>query len=308
MPLEPKDVRLRIVTGKGGVGKTTIACALALQEVRQGKKVLLCEAKGRSRTTEFLGTKSASEDIREVEENLFIVDMNPEAAIREYALLMLRFKPLYNAVFENRLIKTFIRLVPSLGELVMLGKIWFHEQEQHLGKSRFDVIIFDAPATGHARLMLHAPQAMQTTVPPGPLRQNARLIQKLLTDMERTALHLVTIPEEMPINEAIELEQAARESLGIHLGTTFINQGIPALCDEDLKQLKSTTLPGEWTALKEVLETHALQSRDEKQLLQELPAKMLDNALHIPQIIDQKNNRQTIEAIADLLEAASHGE
>ena len=304
MPLNPTDIRLRIVTGKGGVGKTTIACALALKEVRAGKRVLLCEAKGRSRSTEALGHKPVDSTIREVEKNLFVVDMNPEAAIQEYALLMLRFKPLYNAVFENRLMKTFLRLVPSLGELVMLGKIWFHEQEEDNGKARFDVIIFDAPATGHARLMLHTPQAMQTTVPPGPLRENAKLIQNLLQDRLRTCLHLVTIPEEMPINEAIELEQAARESLFIHLGTTFINQSIPQLSAPALKEIETHCDGANLKALTGVMKNYAALVEHQNQALLELPAKIYGNALHLPHVLEAKSGRALIETMANRMEEA----
>ena len=302
MPLNPTDIRLRIVTGKGGVGKTTVACALALKEVRAGKRVLLCEAKGRARTTEMLGHKPADSTIREVENNLFVVDMNPEDAIQEYALLMLRFKPLYNAVFENRLMKTFLRLVPSLGELVMLGKIWFHEQEKESAAPRFDVIIFDAPATGHARLMLQTPQVMQTTVPPGPLRENAKLIQNLLQDRLCTSLHLVTIPEEMPINEAIELEQAARESLFIHLGTTFINQSIPDLSATALNEMKALSDITGLEPLATVMKDYAELVEHQNQALLELPAKMYGNALRLPRILEAKSSRAVIETIANVLE------
>ena len=200
--------RLRIVTGKGGTGKTVVATALALAEARRGRTTLLAEAHGQHRVAALLGCTPGGPEIMPVTPNLFAVDMDVQAAIREYALLVLRFEALYRAVFENRVIRRFIRLIPSLGELVMLGKLWYHEQETSEHGPRFDVIVFDAPATGHALAMLRAPALVEHAVPPGPLRDITRNLQALLRDHARTAVHVVTTPEEMPVSEASDIAAA----------------------------------------------------------------------------------------------------
>src|SRR5262249_34300963 len=143
---------------------------------------------------------------------------------------------------ENRVVKHFLRLVPSLAELMMLGKTWFHEREQQGDVPRFDVIIVDAPATGHAIAMLRAPSVVQATIPPGPLRENARAIDQLMRDTSRTVVHVVTTPEEMPVNEAVEIERAVGDELGMRIGTTFVNQRLAALVPEIVPTLDVSTI------------------------------------------------------------------
>ena len=205
--------RLRIVTGKGGVGKTAVATAIALAETRRGRNVLLVEMRGRGRAAAFLGVPAVGPELRRVRERLHLVDMEPDAAIHEYVLLTLRFEAIYRAVFENRLVRGLIHLVPALAELVMLGKLWYHERERERGAPRFDLVVLDAPATGHALALLRTPMTVEATVPAGPLREHARDIRELLTDPHRTMLHIVLTPEEMPVNEAMEIERTAASEL-----------------------------------------------------------------------------------------------
>lgn len=294
--------RLRIVTGKGGVGKTTVAAALALAEARRGKKVLLAEVNGRDRASLLLGVEPTGSKLTTVLPNLSLVDMNPRDTLREYVLLTFKFETVYKAVFENRFVKHFLRLVPSLGELMMLGKIWYHEREEENGRKRFDVIIIDAPATGHAIAMLRAPSVVQSTVPPGPLRENARAMDTLLRDTKRTVLHVVTTPEEMPVNETVEIERAIGDDMGVSIGTTFLNQRISALVPEIVPTLDQSakTTP----TLAEAAHTlHARENRRTagEQNLQRLPHKMLRDSVSIPRIVTADFGRKSLEAIADII-------
>ncbi len=295
--------RLRIVTGKGGVGKTTVAAALALAEVRRGKRVLLAEVNGRDRAALLLGVEPTGSKLTTVLPGLSLVDMNPRDTLREYVLLTFKFETVYKAVFENRVVKHFLRLVPSLGELMMLGKIWHHEREEEEdGRKRFDVIILDAPATGHAIAMLRAPSVVQATVPAGPLRENARAMDQLLRDEKRTTLHVVTTPEEMPVNEAVELERAVGDELGMSIGTTFLNQRVSALVPEIVPTLQASAT-GDYNVISA---TQVLSAREQRRIagehnLQRLPHKMLRDSVSIPRIVAADFGRQSLETIADVI-------
>ncbi len=223
MPRPLLDRRLVVVTGKGGVGKSTVAAALAACAARAGKRVLVCEVNAPERVAPLLGAPPAGAAIRQARPGLFTVDVTPAEAMREYGLMILKFRTIYDAVFENRLVRHFLRMVPSLGELVMLGKILHEARAEERGRPRWDLVIVDAPSTGHAVQLLRVPRAMLGTVPPGPLRHDAEWMHAWLLDPEKTALAIVTLPEEMPVNEAIDLDQQLRSQVGLRPAALVVN-------------------------------------------------------------------------------------
>lgn len=225
----PLDKRLLLVSGKGGVGKSTVAAALASASAQAGLKTLVAEVNTQERVTRLLGKPEAGPELKLIDENLWAVNVRPEEAMREYALMTLKFKTVYKAVFENRFVRYFLRFIPSLQELVLLGKILYHVQERDpSGKPRFDRVIIDAPATGHAISFFSVPQVLVDTVPAGPMSAEAEKMRDLLVDPAVTAAVLVSLPEEMPINETIELERTLREQLRIRTGAVILNGFIPS--------------------------------------------------------------------------------
>jgi hypothetical protein len=205
------------------VGKSTVSAALAVLAARAGKRVLVCEVNARERIAPLLGAPPAGVQIREARPGLFTVNVTPSEAMREYGIMVLKFRTIYDAVFENRLVRHFLRVIPSLAELVMLGKILHEATAETRGRPNWDVVIVDAPATGHAVQLLRVPAALLDTVPAGPLRGDAEWMQALLLDPARTALGIVTLPEEMPVNEAIDLDAQVRGVLGIPRAAMFVN-------------------------------------------------------------------------------------
>ncbi len=217
------DRRLLVVTGKGGVGKSTVSAALALLAARAGKRVLVCEVNAQERVAPLLGAPPSGSAIREASPGVFTVNVTPHEAMREYGLMVLKFRTIYDAVFENRLVRYFLRVVPSLAELVTLGKILHEARAEDRGRPRWDLVVVDAPATGHAVQLLRVPSAIIDTVPAGPLRGDAEWMEALLVDPLRTALVIVTLPEEMPVNEAIDLDSQVRALLGMDRAALFVN-------------------------------------------------------------------------------------
>lgn len=228
------DKRLLIVTGKGGVGKTTVSAALALESARSGKRTLVCEVNTKERVTQLLGKPEVGPEVTSLEENLWAVNVRPEESMREYALMVLKFESIYSAVFENRVVRYFLRFIPSLQELVLLGKILYHLKEKRSdGSFRFDRIIIDAPATGHAITFLSVPQVIIDTVPPGAMSNDAAWMRDLLVDQKTTAAVLVSLPEELPVNETLELHQALVARVKMTPQLVVLNGFIPERFSDD---------------------------------------------------------------------------
>lgn len=219
------DRRLLLVTGKGGVGKSTVAASLALRLASAGLRTLLCEVNADRRLGRMLGHPEVGHDVTPVEANLSMVDLEPDAAMREYVLSKIRLERVYRAVFENRMVRYFLRFVPALAETVMLGKVLWHLRQWPDAPGGFDRIVLDLPATGHALTLLGVPQSLVSTLPSGPMSSEAGWMLELLTDPAITSAVLVSLPEDLPVNETLELAQALR-GLRIRLGALVLNQSV----------------------------------------------------------------------------------
>lgn len=228
MPLpELENKRLVVVLGKGGVGRTTVAAALALHLAGKGKKTLLFQANAKERLGALLGGPPAGEPITQLKPNLWAVNTNPAAALHEYGVMVLRYEAIYKMVLENRLSKALLRAIPGLDDYSILGKLWFHSTEEERGRKRFDTIVFDAPATGHAVTLLRIPHAILDAVPDGPLTRDATKVRALLEDAARTLPLIVTLAEEMPTNESIELAARLEREVGMRAAGVIVNQLYP---------------------------------------------------------------------------------
>ena len=215
-----------LVLGKGGVGRTTVAAALALALARRGRRTLLFQSSANDRLAQLLGRPKIGADIVRVAPNLSAVNTNPDDALREYGIMVLKFETVYKMVLENRLVKGLIRAIPGLDDYSVIGKLWFHTTELEDGRPRFDTIVFDAPATGHAATMLRIPGVILETVPDGPLKRDAGKVRAMLTDPARTAAVLVTLAEEMPAAETVDLGTRIA-ALRIPLAGRIVNQLYP---------------------------------------------------------------------------------
>jgi anion-transporting ArsA/GET3 family ATPase len=223
------DKRFVLVTGKGGVGKTTVCAAEALALASQGKRVLVAMCNAKERLSAMLGSAPIGSSVTAVETNVWAVNMLPEKALEEYGILVLRSRALYRTLFDNAYVRTFLRAVPGMQEWAMLGKAWWHTTERLAdGSFKYDVVILDAPATGHGLDMLRVPKVIIDVVPPGLLRRDAERAWALFQDGKTSAIVLVTLPEEMPTTETIELAAALRD-LGLPIGRVVVNAVLPPL-------------------------------------------------------------------------------
>jgi hypothetical protein len=301
MPL--LEHRLNIVTGKGGVGKSTVSAALALAAQARKQRVLVCEVTAKERVASLLGAPDSGTEVTRIDESIWSVHIRPPEAMREYALMVLRFKAIYNAVFENRLVRYFLRAIPSLPEIVMLGKVWWHvcEEKDERGRPRWDQVILDAPATGHGISFLRTPRTILEIVSDGPMVRDMKRMQAMLLDPALTAVNVVTLPEEMPVNEAMELSATLFGALGLPKGRLFLNSWFPSRFGAEERSMLGASDLGELaparTALRFWGERQDLSAHYEERLRAELALPMS----LIPHLAGETFDRKSIERIAALL-------
>jgi len=224
------DKKFLFVVGKGGVGKTTVAAALGLAAARDGKRVLIAMTNVKERLSQLLECEPIGEDVVHVTENLHAVNMNPQAALEEYGMMILKIRSLYKAIFENRFVRAFLRGTPGLEAWSMLGKAYFHAVGHGPeGDGDYDLVLLDAPATGHGLDMLRVPGVIVNVAPPGLLRREAERALELFQTPEKAGVVLVTLPEDMPTNESIELYRALTDELKMPVHRVVVNSVLPRL-------------------------------------------------------------------------------
>jgi len=224
------DLRFVILSGKGGVGRTTVAAALARAAAARGKRVLIAQTDAVERLGHMLGHPTpVPAHVTPLVAGIWAVNMTPRESLHEYALMVLRYEAVYRALFDNRFVRGFLSAIPGLDAHAMLGKAWWHTTEveaagsARAGRPKYDLVILDGPASGHAAAMLRIPRAIAAAVPAGPLLKDARAIMATLADPKLTAMVIVTRPEELPASETVELATIARRELGVTLGPVIVN-------------------------------------------------------------------------------------
>jgi len=188
------------------------------------KRVLLATAAATDRIGRMFGRdEPLGPAITTLAPNIDGVNITPASSLHEYGLKVLRSELITRAVFDNRAVRGVLGAIPGLDAYALLGKAWFHTTEMQDGRHRYDLVIFDGPASGHVALMLRIPQAILNVMPKGPLAGDARAIKALLEDPTRAALVIVTLAEELPAREALELAAQARGPLAVPLGPLVVN-------------------------------------------------------------------------------------
>ena len=229
-----EDRRFVFITGKGGVGKTTVTAALAMSLARRNKRVLVAMCDAKERMSTLFGVPPIESDIVEVSNNVSAVHIQPDRAMREYGEMILKSRTVSGAVFDNKYTRAFFAAVPGLYEWAMLGKAWYHSiEEQPDGTQRFDVVLFDAPATGHGLNMLRVPKVIVDVVPPGVLRRDAERAWTMFKDPAQSGVVVVTLPEDMPANETLELVKALETELSLPVALLVVNGVLRELFSED---------------------------------------------------------------------------
>lgn len=220
--------RLLVVSGKGGVGRTTVAALMGLAIADRGRRVLVATTGHDDRLAWMLGAGKLGDTPERVAPGLWVQRLTAQTCIREYGGLVLRSQRMSTAVFDNRIVRRFMRAIPGLDDFAVVGKAW-HEATR--GQD-FDTVVFDGPATGHLLYTLGVPLAILGAVPKGPLTREAELMQGAFEDRERVEAVLVGLPERWPLTELVELGVALRERVHMHVSTIVVNGLLPTQLPE----------------------------------------------------------------------------
>src|SRR5439155_10814583 len=219
------DKRLVIVTGKGGVGKSTVAIALGLAAAARGKRTIVCEVSSQEHTSRVFRRVEVGFHEVEIEDNLWAISIDPDEAIREYLLIQLKLRAMRDLLVRSRIFSYLAAATPGLRELVTMGKVWeLAQSNRKVRKGRtYDLAVVDAPATGHGVAFLQTPRTFANVARVGPIKSQAETIERFLVDHRRTGIALVSIPEEMAVNESAFLEERLTEEVGVAVDRVYMN-------------------------------------------------------------------------------------
>jgi anion-transporting ArsA/GET3 family ATPase len=215
--------RVVILTGKGGVGKSTSAAAIALIAAQRGQKVLVIEVDAKGNVPDFYDTTRVGFKYRRLHQGVYGLSMQPRESMHEYLSIMLHV-PKFSLNPLSGFMQYASQAIPGLKEILVTGKIYYEEKARDGDGPRWDLIVVDGAPTGHVVSQLGAAGHLKTLVKSGPIHDQAEMIDALLTDLKRTAVVLVTIPEEMPTSETIDLAGRFVEETGITPFGLIINQ------------------------------------------------------------------------------------
>jgi anion-transporting ArsA/GET3 family ATPase len=301
------DKRLVFVTGKGGVGKSTVAIALGLLAASRGLRTIVAELASQERMQGLF--EQRPEQFREVElaPGLFTISIDPQRAMEEY--LRVKGGTLGQALGASRLFQAFAMATPGMRELLSIGKVWELAQldRRTRGAAPYDMVIVDAPATGHGIGLLRTPRTFADIARVGPIAHQGRTIADTIANHDFTGVVAVATPEEMPVNETLVLrDELARDELPLDL--VIVNALYPARFQaEEIAELAaaltrtSSTLAR--SALRAALSEHA-RAATQREQRDRLRAQVNGRLAELPYLFTDRLGLDELERLARALEAA----
>jgi anion-transporting ArsA/GET3 family ATPase len=299
------DRRLIFVTGKGGVGKSTVATALGLIAARRGLRTIVAELASQERVGQAFDRRGSTYEEVELAENLFTISIDPQLAMEEY--LHVKTGAVGKALGHSRLFHAFAMATPGMRELLSVGKLW--ELAQHERRTDdgdiYDLVIVDSPAAGHGVGILRTPRTFAEIARVGPIAHQAGVIAATIADAAFTAVIAVAAAEEMPVNETLWLRDAlAGEQLTLE--ATIVNACYPqrfsarerATLD---KARKRTTQPLLGAALGAALSEHARVKAQREQLAR-LREGLATEVVELPYLFAESLGRPELDQLADSLQ------
>ena len=263
------DRRLIFVTGKGGVGKSTVATALGLHAARRGRRTIVAELASQEGVRRAFAQSGDTFEEVELADGLFTISIDPESAMEEY--LRVKTGALGQALGASRLFQAFAMATPGMRELLSVGKVYELAQftRRTGGADPYDLVIVDSPAAGHGIGILRTPRTFAEIARVGPIAGTAQRIAATIADPDFTAVVAVCIAEEMPVNETLWLRDQLRTD-DLELAAVFTNALLPdRFTDRETRRLKAAhgrTRTGADGALGAALSEHARAAAQREEL------------------------------------------
>ena len=299
------DRRLIFVTGKGGVGKSTVAIALGLLAARRGQRTIVAEVAGQDRVRQALGHTGETFEEVQLAEDLFTISIDPESAMEEY--LRVKTGAVGQALGASRLFQAFAMATPGMRELLTMGKAWELAQPERRtsGAAPYDLVIVDSPAAGHGIGLLRTPRTFAEIARVGPIAGTAQRMAATIADPELTAVAAVCTAEETPVNETLWLRDAlARDEL--RLDVVVVN----ALYEQRFSAAERTRMitardragAGPAAAALSAAISQQTRAAAQREQLARLSEGLGTDALTLPYLFAETIGRPELDALADVLD------
>jgi anion-transporting ArsA/GET3 family ATPase len=301
------DKRLVFVTGKGGVGKTTVSAALGLAAARAGKRTIVCEVAHQERMSQVFRREGVGYSETELARRLYAISIDPQRSLEEYLRSQVK-PPLYMLLFDNRLFQYFAAAAPGMRELATIGKIWELAQleRRNADSSPYDLVIVDCPSSGHGLGMLRTPGTFRDAAGVGPIRRQGERIDAFIKDAELTGVIAVALPEEMAVNETLDLKRDLADQMGMEIDAVVMNALYPERFSEDEAErieqaVSSNGSPGVRAALRAALSEHH-RAGSQREELERLRKELGRVPLALPFLFEPELDLASFEALSEELE------
>ncbi len=304
-PVTLFDREMLFVTGKGGVGKSTVAAAIALAAGRSGLRTIVCELDGQTRVPAMLGAPAAEPGVEHpVAENIWATAIDDWGVLEEWIAHTLHSRALTGVLTHAGAFRAFAEAAPGGMELGATAKMWELAQERRWDRKRerYDLVVVDGPAAGHAVGMLRAPRTFAELARVGPIATQSARVRDWLADPGRTGIVAVALPEELPVSETLELGPKLDEAIGRRPEAVVVNALLPdRFTRRDLAAIERT---GPEPALARAVRAAAHRAADQREQLDRLRAGIDVPVVELPFLFSDGLARADVETLADRLPVA----